>query len=79
MRYHQYLKGNPLGNGLGKEKFQLRVAQRSDQCFGYLKVLNDALVKMPRTAKFCTHMLHMGGKTVFGSQKRKSDMPLGNE
>jgi hypothetical protein len=26
MRFYQYLKGNQLGNGLGKEKLQLRVA-----------------------------------------------------
>jgi hypothetical protein len=30
-------------------------------------VLNNAMAKMPRTAKFCTHMLHMEGEEVFGS------------
>jgi hypothetical protein len=26
MRFHQYLKGSQLGNGLGKEKLQLRLS-----------------------------------------------------
>jgi hypothetical protein len=42
-------------------------------------VLDDAMAKMPETAKFGTHMLHMEGDEVFGSQKRKPDIPLGNE
>jgi hypothetical protein len=70
MRYRQYFKGNQLGDGLGKEKLQLRVVQRSDQHFGYLKVLDDAMAKMPGIAKFCTLILHMEGEEVFGSQTR---------
>jgi hypothetical protein len=42
-------------------------------------VLDDAMVKMPGTAKFCIHVLHMGSEVVFGSQKRKPDMSIGNE
>jgi hypothetical protein len=44
-----------------------------------LKVLNDAMAKMPGTAKFCTHVFHMEGEEVFGSPKRKLDMPLRNK
>jgi hypothetical protein len=53
MKYHQYLKGNQLANSLRKGKLQLRVVQRLDQCFGDLKVLNNAMAKMLKTTKFC--------------------------
>jgi hypothetical protein len=42
-------------------------------------VLNDTMAKMPRTAKFCTHVLHMEGEEVFGSQMRKLNMVLGDK
>jgi hypothetical protein len=42
-------------------------------------VLNDAMAKMHGIAKFCTHVLHMEGEEVFGSQKHKPDMPLGTK
>ena len=66
MSIHQYLNNNQLGNGLEKEKLRLRVAQHSNQCFGNPKVLNDAMVKMLESAKFCTCVLHMEGEEVFG-------------
>jgi hypothetical protein len=31
------------------------------------------------TIKFCTHMLHMEGEEVFGSQKRKPNILLGDK
>jgi hypothetical protein len=42
-------------------------------------VVDDAMAKMPGTAKFCTHMLYMESEVVFGSQKHKPDMPIGDE
>jgi hypothetical protein len=33
-----------------------------------LWVLNNAMAKMPRTAKFCTHVLHIEGEELFGFQ-----------
>jgi hypothetical protein len=42
-------------------------------------VLDNAMAKMPETAKFCTHMLYLESEVVFGSQKRKPDMPIGDE
>ena len=79
MRFHQYLKGNQLGNGLGKEKLLLKVAQCSNQHFENLKVPNDTMAKTPRIAKFCNHVLYMEGEEMFGSQKHKLDMPLGDK
>jgi hypothetical protein len=34
---------------------------------------------MPRMAEFCTREPHFEGEEVFGSQKRKADVPLGSE
>ena len=42
-------------------------------------MLNDAMEKMLRIAKFCIHVLHLESEVVFGSQKCKLDMPIGNE
>jgi hypothetical protein len=35
--------------------------------------------KMPGIAKFCIHMLHPENEVVLGSQKRKLNMPIGDE
>jgi hypothetical protein len=37
------------------------------------------MAKLPGAEFFCTRTLHMAGKEVFGSQKRKADIPLGFE
>jgi hypothetical protein len=37
------------------------------------------MAKVLGTELFCTHALHMVGEEVFGSQKRKTDVPLGFE
>ena len=79
VRYYQYLKGDQAGTGPGKEELQLRVAQRKAERTGDPKVLNVALGKLPGAEFFCTRMPHMAGEEVFGSQKRKADVPLGFE
>jgi hypothetical protein len=57
----------------------LRVAQRSALQSGNPKALNVAMVKMPGVEEFCTREPHFEGEEVFGSQKRKADIPLGSE
>ena len=42
-------------------------------------MLDDAMANMPRIAKFCIHVFHLESEVVFGSQKYKPDMPIGNE
>jgi hypothetical protein len=37
------------------------------------------MAKMPGIAKFCSHVLHLESEVVFGSLKRKPDMPIGDE
>jgi hypothetical protein len=74
--YYQYLKGDQAGTGPGKEELQLCAAQRTVERTGDPKVLNIAMAKLPGTELFCTREPHLAGKEVFGSQKRKSDVPL---
>jgi hypothetical protein len=76
VQYYQYLKGNRAGTGPGKEELQLRAAQRIAERTGDPKV---AMAKLPGAEFFCTCAPHMAGEEVFGSQKRKADVPLGFE
>jgi hypothetical protein len=77
--YYQYLKGNWVGTGSGKEELQLRASQHIVERTRDSKVLNVAMAKLPGVELFCTHEPHMAGEEVFGSQKRKADIPLGFE
>jgi hypothetical protein len=79
VRYYQYLKGDRDGNGPRKEELQLRTAQRTAERTGDPKVLNVAMAKLLGAELFCTCAPHMAGEEVFGSQKRKADVPLGFE
>jgi hypothetical protein len=79
VRYYQYLKGDRAGTGPGKEELQLRAAQCTAERTGDSKVLNVAMAKLPRAELFCTRAPHMAGEEVFGSQKRKADVPLSFE
>jgi hypothetical protein len=79
VRYYQYLKGDQAGTGPGKEELQLRAAQRTAERTRDPKVLNVAMAKLPGAKLFCTRAPHMAGEEVFGSQKRKADVPLGFE
>jgi hypothetical protein len=79
VRYYQYLKGDRAGTGPGKEELQLRAAQRTAERTGDPKVLNVAMAKLPGAELFCTRAPHMVGEEVFGSQKRKADVPPGFE
>jgi hypothetical protein len=79
VRYYQYLKGDRAGTGPGKEELQLRTAQCIAERTGDSKVFNVAMAKLPGAELFYTHAPHMAGKEVFGSQKRKANVPLGFE
>jgi hypothetical protein len=79
VQYYQYLKGDRAGTGPGKEELQHRAAQRTAERTRDPKVLNVAMAKLPGAELFCTHAPHMAGEEVFGSQKRKADVPLGFE
>jgi hypothetical protein len=78
-KYYQFLKGEYAGTGPGKEELMLRVTQRSALRSRNPKALNVTTAKMPGAKEFCTREPHFEGEEVFGSQKRKADIPLGSE
>ena len=47
----------------------LRKSQGAQRCYG----------KDARNSQICTHVLLLENEVVFGSQKRKLDMPIGDE
>jgi hypothetical protein len=75
LRYYQYLKGELIGTGPGKEELMLRVAQRLAQRFGNPKVLNATIAKVPGAAKFCTWKPYFEDKEVCGCQNCKRMYP----
>ena len=79
VQYYQYLKGDWAGIGPGKEELQLCTAQHTAERIGDPKVLNVAMAKLPGAELFCTRAPHMASGEVFGSQKRKANVPLGFE
>jgi hypothetical protein len=78
-RYYQYLKGEHAGTSPGKEELMLQVAQRLAQRSKNPKALNIAMTKMPGAEEFCTREPYFKNEEVFGSQKRKADIPFGSE
>ena len=77
VRYYEFLKCENAGTGPGTEELLLKVAQRSTHPTGNPKVLADAISNIRRVQDFVTREPHLEGEEVFGSQKRKADMPLG--
>lgn len=79
VRYYQFLKGERPGTGPGKEELSLRVAQRYAQRTGNPKGLNDAMASVPGVAEYCTREPHLEGEEIFGSEKRRPNLPPGSE
>ncbi len=77
--YYQYLKGNVGGTGPDKEELKLRNAHRRARVSGDPRVLKEAMLDMPGADEFCTRDPHLEGEEVFGSAKRKLDLPHGAE
>jgi hypothetical protein len=77
--YYQYLKGGAVGSGPSREELRLRTAQRRAHRTGDPTTLNAAVLNMPGAEDFCTRDAHLEGAEVFGSRKRKPDLPLGAE
>ena len=73
--YYAYLKGDRSGTGPGKEELRLRAAQRS----GDAKRIVAALEHMPGAEHWCTRKPQLEGEEVFGTTKRKLDLPPGSE
>lgn len=77
--YYQYLKGSAGGSGPDKEELKLRIAQRKARHTGDPSVLKKPMLDMPGADEFCTREPHLEGEEVFGSTKRRLDLPLGAE
>ena len=78
-RYYQYLKDKHVGIGSRKEELMLWIIQRSTLWSRHPMALNVAMAKMHGAKEFCTREPNFEGEEVFGSQKRKADIPLGSE
>lgn len=74
-KYYAYLKGDRFGTGPGKEELRLQAAQRSSDA----KRIVAALEQMPRANQWCTRKPQLDGEEVFGTAKRKLDMPPGHD
>lgn len=74
--YYQYLRKSVGSIGLDEEELRLKNAQRHAKVITDPKVFKEAILDMPRAAKFCTHNSHLKGDECFGSTKQKLDLPL---
>jgi len=72
--YHAYLRGYASGSGPSKEELKLRVARQS----GCPKKLVDALNTLPGVEGVGTQVPHLEGEEIFGSTKRKLELPIGD-
>jgi hypothetical protein len=79
VNFYQFLKGDVGGTGPSKNELKLRNAERRAKQTGNPILLEDAMLEMPGAHEFCTRLPHMPGEEVFGSVKRKADLPIGAE
>jgi hypothetical protein len=73
--YRAYLCGGPSGKGPSKQDLKLKRAMAS----GDGKKIVEALSEMHGAEDICTRIPHLEGEEVFGSTKRKLDLPIGFE
>ena len=73
--YRAFLKGNASRSGPSKEELKLRGARRS----GDPKKIAEALNDLPGAADVASRIPHLEGEEVFGSSKRKLDLPIGSD
>jgi hypothetical protein len=55
------------------------MAERREKQTGNPLVFENPILDMPGAEEFCTRVPRMAGEEVFGSSKRKADLPLGTE
>ena len=73
--YFNYLRGGPSGTGPSRSELQLRLASRNGNSGRVVKLLEKVTAK----AGVNTRIPHLEGETIFGTAKRKLDLPLGDE
>jgi hypothetical protein len=75
INYRAYLKGKASGTGPTKQELKLRAARRSSDP----KKIEEALSQLPGMEVATTRIPHLQGEEIFGSTKRKLDLPLRND
>ena len=73
--YFNYLRGGPAGIGPSKTELQLCLAARTRNSRRMVKLLDHVVVE----AGLNRRVPHLEGETIFGSAKRKLDLPLGDD
>jgi hypothetical protein len=73
--YRAYLKGKASGTGPSKQELKLRMAR----CSSDPKKIEKALSQLPRVEVATTQIPHLEGEEIFGSTKRKLDLPPGDD
>jgi hypothetical protein len=73
--YRAYLKDKASGTGPSKQELKLKAAKHS----GDPKKIEEALSQLPEVDVATTRILHLEGEEIFGSTKRKLDLPLGDD
>ena len=73
--YFNYLCGGPSGTGPIKFELELRLASRKGNSKRIMKLLDEVAVE----AGLNTRVPHLEGETIFGTAKRKLDLPPGDD
>jgi hypothetical protein len=73
--YRLYLKGKSSGTGLSRQELKLRAARRS----GTPKKIAEVFSQLPGVEVATTRIPHLEGEEIFGSTKRKLDLPLDDD
>jgi hypothetical protein len=73
--YRAYLKGKASRTGPSKQELKLKAARRSSDP----KKIEEALSQLPGVEVATTRIPHLEGEEIFGSTKRKLDLPLGDD
>ena len=74
-QYQNYLKGRLGGSGPDRMVLKLRTASRS----GNSKKVAQILVQLSTETKMNSRIPHLEGESIFGTAKRKLDLPPGDE
>jgi len=72
--YRAFLRRYASGSGPSKEELKLRAAKQS----GDPKKMVEALNTLPGAEGVGSRIPHLEGEEIFGSTKRKLDVPIGD-
>ena len=73
--YFNYLRSGPSGIGRSKFELELCLASRKRNSKRVVKLLDEVTLE----ASLNTRVPHLEGETIFGTAKRKLDLPLGDD